>query len=514
MEIMERGKKIVEYIKQNKSYVLVMIIASIMFLVQMSHVVLYADDLTLGHIAKQGMAGAIQHLFSNYMEWGGGPTPFFVILLFFVPLKVWKIGNCLMIVLTMIGIIRIISFHYKQINKAMLALVLWICVYILNIGIASQTLYWLDGNIAYVLTAFQFFIYFYYLYSRLIMKTETKKYDTFLLPLVAFFAGWTGPQAGALTVIISVLLLAWVKWVRKEKVKPIYMVAVVIGIVGFLVYYLAPGNNARMLQVYPEFAEYNLFEKIYYRMDSVWTILFNYVVSDQASIPFYLCIVIGLVLSLCMKMVKEEKKKWITKGVKIASVMLLVFLVLNFVIAMQGDYNSTITNMIFRFEPILAHIKENSLHFDLILPYIITTLVMVATVVLSYYISYREKNPLLVLLVLGALLGQAMMVLSPYSPLRTTFITIYLLWLAIVTLITMVKKYKVSVVWIITMIVSTIFGLNIGIILLISYAIIYYMQEERTRRKVPCFTSNCNYCCFWSYYFCTLQRNGRGIQGK
>ena len=61
------------------------------------------------------------------------------------------------------------------------------CVYILNIGIASQTLYWLDGNIAYVLTAFQFFIYFYYLYSRLIMKTQAKKYDVVLLPLVAFF---------------------------------------------------------------------------------------------------------------------------------------------------------------------------------------------------------------------------------------------------------------------------------------------------------------------------------------
>ena len=56
------------------------------------------------------------------------------------------------------------------------------------------------------------------------MKTQCKKYDYILLPITAFFAGWSGPQAGAITVIISVILLLWVKLINKEKIKPIYII--------------------------------------------------------------------------------------------------------------------------------------------------------------------------------------------------------------------------------------------------------------------------------------------------
>lgn len=479
---MEKVKKIGEYVKQNKLYVAVMIIACIMFMVQMSHVVLYADDLTLGNIAKQGITGAFEHLAFNYVNWGGGPTPFFVILLFFVPFNVWKILNCLMVAITIILSIRMITSKFK-INKGILAIILWICVFILNIYISAQTLYWLDGNIAYVLTAFQMFIYFYYLYTRLIMKMNQKKYDYVLLPIVAFFAGWTGPQAGALTVIISIALLLWVKYFNKEKIKPIYWVTVAIGILGFLVYFLAPGNNARMIEGFPEFAEYNLFEKIFYRVDSVWNLLFNYKMYQFASMPFYLYITIGFICAISMKIVMNEKNKLIANGIRIISVCLLIFLILNFVISIGGDIDSQISKCIFRFEPILAHLQNGTLGLKLLLPYAITMLVMLFLVILSCYISYCEKNPLLAILVIGALLGQAMMVLSPYSPLRTAFITVYLLWTAIALLVAMVAKYKVNIIWITAMVLATMLELKIGIVAIIAYFVFKTIQSNKSEEQ-------------------------------
>lgn len=475
-------KKILDYIKQNKLYVAVMIIASVMFMMQMKHVVLYADDLFLGNIAKEGLSGAIEHLAFNYMNWGGGPTPFIVILLFFVPIDVWKILNCVMIVITIILAVRMISFKFN-INKGIIATVLWLCVYALNIYISSQTLYWLDGNIAYVLTAFQFFIYFYYLYSRLIMKTKSKKYDYILLPLVAFFAGWTGPQAGALTVIVSLAVLIWAKIVDKEKIKPIYLVSVIIGIIGFLVYYLAPGNNARMLESFPEFVQYNLFEKIFYRMDSIWNLLFNYEIYKFASISFYLYIVIGFVSLIAIKLSIKEKNKFIANTIKIICTSLLIFLILNFAINIGCDNNLILTNSIFEFEPILSNIQNGTFNLKMLVPYVTTTVVLLFTVILSYYISYKEKNPLLVILVTGALLGQAMMVLSPYSPLRTTFITVYLLWISIALLVALSSKYKINTIWVVSMIIATIFELGLGIITIFAYIIFNNIYSEKSEEK-------------------------------
>lgn len=475
-------KKILDYIKQNKLYVTVMIIASIMFMMQMKHVVLYADDLFLGNIAKDGFKGAIEHLAFNYMNWGGGPTPFIVILLFFVPLKVWKILNCLMIIITIILAVRMISYKIN-INKGIIATILWLCVYSLNIYISSQTLYWLDGNIAYVLTAFQFFIYFYYLYSRLIMKTDSKKYDYILLPLVAFFAGWTGPQAGALSVIISLAVVIWAKIINKEKIKPIYVITIIIGIIGFLVYYIAPGNNARMLETFPDFAQYSLFEKIFYRMDSVWNLLFNYTIYKFASIPFYLYIVIGFISLIAIKLSVTEKNKFIKNVAKTMCISLLIFLILNFAISIGCDYNLILTNTIFKFEPILSNIQNGTFRIQMLIPYVTTFIIMIFTVILAYYISYREKNPLLVILITGAFLGQGMMVLSPYSPLRTTFITVYLLWIAISVLVYLSQKYKINTIWVVAMIIATSFELRLGIIPIFAYIIFNNLYLEKTHEQ-------------------------------
>ena len=149
-----------KYIQENKLYIVTMVIGTILFMFQMKFVVLYADDLVLGIISKQGLGAAFKYLIVNYLNWGGGSTPFIAIIFLMFPMGVWKIFNCAMIVLIIILTVKMITYN-KNINKAIIAICMWILMYILNIYISAETLYWLDGNLAYVLTTFQLFLYFY-----------------------------------------------------------------------------------------------------------------------------------------------------------------------------------------------------------------------------------------------------------------------------------------------------------------------------------------------------------------
>lgn len=71
-------KKFIKYIKENKVYLAIMLLGTIAFALQVKYVVLYADDLTLGLIAKeQGIIGAFKHLGENYMTWGRRANSFY-----------------------------------------------------------------------------------------------------------------------------------------------------------------------------------------------------------------------------------------------------------------------------------------------------------------------------------------------------------------------------------------------------------------------------------------------------
>ena len=423
-------KSIKDYIKNNKPYVIVMVIGTILLMLQMKFVVLYADDLVLGIISKQGVGAAFNHLIQNYLNWGGGPTPFIAIIFLMFRIGVWKIFNCAMIIITIILAVRMITYK-RNINKGIIAMCMWALIYVLNIYISAETLYWLDGNLAYVLTAFQMFIYFYYLYSRLIMKTPEKKYDYVLLPIFAFFAGWSGPQAGALTVIIPIMLFIWQRFINKEKIKPQYIVYWAIGLIGFLVYFLAPGNSARSIESFPEFTNYDIIRKILYRVDSVWNLMFNFKIYGFASISFYLYIVIGFMSVIGIKISKKEKNKKIATIINVISICIIAFLVLNFAVAINSDIFSGLDSSLLSFKPLLENLSKGTLSVKMLIPYAITCVILAISVILAYYISYKEKEPLLVIMFISAILGQIMMLVAPYSPLRTTLLTVILLWISI-----------------------------------------------------------------------------------
>ena len=421
-----------KYIKNNKLYIAIMIIGIISYVIQMKYVVLYADDLSLGVIAKKGgLFGAFSHLKENYMNWGGGPTPFIAIIFMLFPIKVWKVFSCILIFITIVLSVKMITYK-NNFNKGIIAAIIWSCIYILNIYISRETLYWMDGSLAYVLTAVQFLIYFYYMYSKIIMKNKIRKIDYVLLPVLAFFSGWTGPQVAGITVIAGIILIVWKKLINKEKIKKIYIITVFFSILGCLVEIMAPGNNIRMEIGFPEFAKMGIFEKIEYRAFSIFTLIFNYFTYNFASISFYMLLTMGIMAFLSYNFCKDEQHNKIQMFIKSISIFLIIFII--GMLALRLGISSV---------NLLEYNATNK--FIAIIMYFISIIAIFLSIVLALYISLKKKNPLLVILFLSAVLGQLMMLIAPYSPLRSTFITIYLLWIIIGYLLVIAEKSNINV---------------------------------------------------------------------
>lgn len=477
---MELIKKISNYIKNNKLYVGIMIIGTLLFALQMKVVVLYADDFSLGIISKGGMVAAFNHLGEHYMKWGGGLTAFIaVIFLMFKPV-VWKIFNCILIVLTVILSVKMITYH-KKINKGIVAAIIWLCIYSVTIWISREALYWLDGALAYAFSAFQVFIYFYYLYTRMILKIE-KKYDKMLLPIIAFFAGWSSAQTGPIAILLPVLLMVWQKFIRKEKVQKIYIISTVLTIIGFAIFYFAPGNSARM-DTFEEFAGFNIIQKILYRVDVIYGQMFDFNQYQFMGIPFYLLITLGILGIVGFAFANKEENKIIKIVIQITSGIQFAFTVFCACAYFKIPGIETISNNVIYFFNLLTEAPKGIYAFKMLIPYAITTIVMFSSIIASYYIGIRKKDPLLVLILISAFIAQGVMVMAPYSPLRTTYYTIMFLWIAIAYLMKTAYEEKINVSMVVILVVAM-YNLQLGMIGIIIYLILHNILEVENREMI------------------------------
>ena len=477
-EVKNYSKKVWQYIKENKFYLLVMLIGSVAFIMQMKEVILYADDFALGIISKGGLKEIWNYFRSNYMNWGGGLTCLWATTFLLFRIGVWKIFQCILIIVTVILATKMITYEGKR-NKALVATFIWLCLYVLTIFISREVLYWLDGGLAYELTAFQIFLYFYYLYTRIHLKIN-KKYDKILLPIVAFFAGWSSAQTGPLVAVIPPLLILWKKVIQKEKVSKFYYITTIIGLIGFAIFYFAPGNNARMNLGFKDYANYNLIQKILYRTEEVYGLIFNFKQNQFMGIPFYMILLIGLNSVVGLYLFNEEENKKVKLLVKITSGIQIVFTILCLGIALNIPYAEEIGKIMIGFENLLYARWNGTLTLKVIVPYVITTLVMVSAIVEAYLIGIKKKDPMLVITIIAALIMQGIMVMAPYSPLRTTYYTIMFLWFAIAYLIKLAYEEKMKI-GMPVIIVFTMYNLQLGIVAIVSYLIINSIVENNNK---------------------------------
>ena len=478
-------RRIGQYLKENKLYIAVMLIGSLAFIWQMKQVVLYADDYSLGIISKGGLKEIFEHFGHSYRNWGGGLTPLNATLFLLFDLKVWKVFQCAIVILIVVLVTKMITQESKK-NKAFVASIIWLCLFMLNIWVSREVLYWLDGALAYQLTAFEVLLYFYYLYTRIHLKIS-KKYDKIVLPVIAFLAGWTSPQVGLIAILLPMILIVWEKFIKKEKVSKFYYVTTIIGILGFAILYFAPGNMARMNIQSAEFASYSLLEKVMFRVEEVYGLIFDYETYHFTGIPFYLLLTLGLNAMVGYSLFNQEKNRKIKILTYVMSGIQIAFLFVYLAIVLKVPYAEVLAGYTIKFQNLLKVKQEGGLTLEMLVPYAITTIVMLSSVIEALLISLKTKNPILVTTLVSGLIVQGLMVMAPSSPFRTTYFSILFLWVAIAYLLHLSAQKEIKVGMILVLLI-TMYDFNFGIVALLAYftakTFFNNKQEINTKHEV------------------------------
>ncbi len=473
--------KIKTYCKKNKLFVIVMVIGLILAFLQISQVVMYADDYSLGTVSRRsGVAGAWQYFKDNYVSWGGGWTGFEVICLLTVGIKLWYILEFLIIFALIGTIIKIGKFDTDK-EKAIAAIITWSLYFIVSLNISREAFLWVDGSFAYCLTTLELVFYIYLLYTRVNFKESRKKYDYVLLPIVALFAGWSTAQPGAMAVVSTIVILGFTKLFNKKEIPKFYYFCGLLAIFGYAIFYFAPGNAARLHATEPFFESLDVYSRILFKASSLFSLLFEFVDNPFTGIPFYLYLVMILLLIGSLYFIKNEKNKKAKLLLTIVSVYNLLFLLM--VLYIRFDLpNSTSLNIFLTYKD-LYDLRGNGLLsiFELI-PYGIAGLSILCTVVQAGYISIKRKESILFIFVGCGLLAQIIMLLAPTHPSRTLAISVILLITAIVLLIKYLSSYKLpwyyAIVFILTM-----YNVNIGLLILIlifvASKVLKYLEIEK-----------------------------------
>lgn len=283
--------KIVEYLKKDKMFKTIMFIGFILLFIQMNQVVLYADDFSIGILAKNG-TNIFKYFSEHYRTWGGGYTGCILIFFFKIGIFFWKIANTLLISIMVMHATKMVTYKNEK-YKNIIASTVWGLVFSLGIYVSKECIYWLDGSCAYVLSTFLMFEFIYLIYSKLIMRENIKKWDYVLFPIIALFSGWSSAQTGIVSLAIVILIIGYAKFVNKEKIKLLIWISIIICLIGCLIFYLSPGNMARMKE-FEEYNELGIVRKIMYRVNGVYGLIFDVDNYEPYEMPFYAFLVMRI----------------------------------------------------------------------------------------------------------------------------------------------------------------------------------------------------------------------------
>ena len=475
----EKTKK---YLKDNWIYLVVMIMGFLMLLLQMSQVVMYADDYDLGIISKnEGIKGAFGHFVYNYFNWGGGWTGFLVIIFMMFNIKIWQVFQCFTILAIVIMCTKIVS--NKGFSKAITAAIMWMLIFIISVYTTRESVYWLDGGIAYVFTAVQLLLYVYYLYTRITNNTKPKKYDYILLPIVALFAGWSTAQTGFLAIIMPLMMVILCKIIFKQKIPAIYKISIIIALIGYCIFYFAPGNAIRMTH-FEEFVGLGFIDKILYKFNSVYDLMFDFTKYPFMGLPFFVFAGIGLLTCVSNSIVKDETKKPLKVILNIFNITNILFILMCIAVSLHLPNADLIHKYCFTYENLYNKMHTEQLLLSYLLPYCIATFVVFSNLFIAITISIKKKDLIIGTLYTGAMISQAMMVMAPVHPYRATFVAIMFLSIMIINLIKMAHEKDIKMSYVLILILSM-YNINAGILaLLINYVYNFIMHYDDKKNEI------------------------------
>ncbi len=469
-------KNLKKYIFANWQFLSIMAIGIIALSIQMSQVVLYADDYSLGIYSSRPLSEIIQYEINHYLSWGGGYTALLVILLIAAGSFVWKTALVALLAAFVVLSTKIICRNTTK-NKWIVASILWLFIFSLSIWVSREVFYWLDGSMAYLFSMFQAFLLFYLLFTRMVCG-KNKKYDTVILPLAAFFAGWSSAQSGCISVLIAIGFIIWKRFIAKKqvKIKKIEWATLALCVAGFLIFYFAPGNSGRMA-TFAEYSNLNLIEKILYRSsDVIDLIIYNYGTDFNAA-PIFLYIAAGLLAIVSLKRSSKHRKANLNKMRVASALYSLAIILLCLISRIDLGIPTELATRVFAYTNLFDKYQAGTLSLLHFLPYVAIIIFFFSMAFNAFCISKEDDDPLVFFVILFGLLFQAVMIMAPYNPLRTSFYTTAFMWVVSAKLIVISKHESIDTSPIF-IILFMIWNFYFGIIALAIYGVLALISRK------------------------------------
>ncbi len=419
-----------EFVKQHK--VLIIFGLFLLFLILQHQLLwLFFDDygygsLTYltGFVPKNSMGymtslpDILAFLAYHYQNWGGRILYFFFECLFLRGNLFWfRLCQSIIITLIFYYLYKIIAKSLKK-ESSILAIMCILCYGIFEIMVFRGGFFWITASVLYVWPMLALLIFVYYYSFK-----EDKNFSLLkkaLIGLCVFMATFSQEQISVLTVGYLVICLIY-KVVKKEKITKYDLFLLFIGILGFLILMLAPGNSIRMQHpTSASFYALSLSGKLLQNIPQI--IIHNFNSETKIfSIFFFLSM-----MSLGILNIKENN------GYKYLNIisLLSIGVIMLFSFYLQDGYFSY-------FYGLFGGLKQ-----ILILGVFLIQLLLI---VYSLWVYFYRHDKRLLFLFIGALASQGCMLLAPYFPHRSVICFEFVCFLLMLYLLfTVINTLKIN----------------------------------------------------------------------
>lgn len=251
-----------------------------------SKLVLFGDDYYYTSFFYKGWDHFLSENIHHWLETNGRALVHLIdeILLANGSIIAWKIFGVICIALIAFFAALIASSAHKNgLGTAEFKISLVIsctCIAFISIFISHQTLYWATGFLNYVFPILTTLMLYYFIERAF----EKEHFSLWLIPLA--FLGCAGTEQNAFAAL-SILLLALARMILSKK-KPnfAFLIALVVGIIGFISLFAAPGNAVRTTY-YADFYSLPLVERIFLNIKRVLNLIFRTSGASRALVIFF-----------------------------------------------------------------------------------------------------------------------------------------------------------------------------------------------------------------------------------
>ena len=278
-------KKLAENIC-SRLHLLVFLIFTTMQAVIIDKIVLFGDDYYYCTFLYNGIGHFFSENAKHYLETNGRAIVHLLdeLLLAGGTIIAWKIFAVITTALIALFCALIAAKVWKygiKTEKFKLSLVLsCVCISFISISTASQTLYWATGFLNYVWPILLTLMLFYF--------TENSLYRGYFSPLIcplALFA-CSGTEQNAFACLCILVFAAIRIFAKKIKVGAAFWISLILGFIGFISLFAAPGNAVRTTY-YAEFYSLPITQRILRNVLRLFSLIFRTSGAVNALILFF-----------------------------------------------------------------------------------------------------------------------------------------------------------------------------------------------------------------------------------